>query len=756
MIAKGTTHNNGARLAAYMETSKDGERAELWELRGFAATTIKDAFRCVDAMAGATRAEQPFFHVQVRNREGEIMTRQQFEYAANRIERMLGLTGQPRAIAFHTYEHNNDQHMHVAWSRIDQDTMTARQLPYFKFRLKTISRELELHFGLEAVTNHREGPIKFAPKRAEHEQARRLGQDAHELRNAIRDCWDRSDCGTSFRAALESEGMMLAQGDRRNLVVLDLAGGVHSLGKRILDITAAKIRDRLSDLSCDELPNVKIAQAFIQERGQQKKKERQQEKPAPAWDRDRDDRAWQDAVINAAIEKEKIERQYVEPGEREARAGDRQAGTGSRKKEKSARAERPLDANAAEIRLAYSLSQSPEGFARNLDECGFKLACATKDEAERSHRTAAFAKEAGRFAPEYREGEYVAINERGQVYSLNPRTIGKSREEIDAFMRTLDGTKIQGIEATRDHIAAYKRPAAAREMFPAVPDVEGQAIRMASHAKPLSAWQQFGKASWEAAQRDSAPEHLRGPSSDIETAYRRSDNARAFVAALQERDIAVAVVTRDDVANSEIDRFYATNLTPMTPPRLREGDYVAVAGNGRVYNLNYRTTGESAERVQKFMATLDSKEFQSVYTVLKTVQERAALREIERQAFRDLSSGKLKRELDPRPTGRLGRKMRSNAGNGIKSPAAAGRKAARIVGKTLDVVSDAFASLFAPTLTPEQIRQGEIATHRRQVEGESTIDFERYTGELAQQRRQQENDREAERQRHREGGGRER
>ena len=49
MISKGTTHNNGARLAAYMTTGKDGERAELWELRGFEATTIKDAFRDVQA-----------------------------------------------------------------------------------------------------------------------------------------------------------------------------------------------------------------------------------------------------------------------------------------------------------------------------------------------------------------------------------------------------------------------------------------------------------------------------------------------------------------------------------------------------------------------------------------------------------------------------------------------------------------------------------------------------------------------------------
>ena len=87
MISKGTTHNDGARLADYMTTGKDGERAELWQLRGFGMGNITDAFRCVHAMAEATRAQQPFFHVQVRNREGETLTRPQWEHAADRIER---------------------------------------------------------------------------------------------------------------------------------------------------------------------------------------------------------------------------------------------------------------------------------------------------------------------------------------------------------------------------------------------------------------------------------------------------------------------------------------------------------------------------------------------------------------------------------------------------------------------------------------------------------------------------------------------
>jgi hypothetical protein len=424
----------------------------------------------------------------------------------------------------------------------------------------------------------------------------------------------------------------------------------------------------------------------------------------------------------------------------------------------------PLNETVASIRLAYSLSQSPDGFIRNLDETGFKLARATKDEADRGHRNAAFAAEIGRYAPEYREGEYIAINERGYATSLNRRTTGDSREEIAAFMRTADHGKIQGIDATRQDIAAYKRPAPAREMFAAPPTVTG-GIPMPAHTDPLNPWQQFGRAAREETRRDRAPDDMHGPGADIWTAYKRSDSARAFVAALHERNIAIAVVTREDVTNSEIDRHYAADLnTPRLaiPPNLREGDYVAVADNAQILNLNYRTTGEAADRVQKFMATLDRKEFQSVSAVLKTVEERAALRDIERQAFRDLSAGKLKGPKDGRPTRRQGRIIGGPVKDGIRASKDGIDKSARVtanvlggVGKGVDAIANAFASLF-PELTPEQKREAEITQHRREAEADASLDNSRTTAETTQLRRQEENDREAERERERDRGGRER
>ena len=90
MIAKGTLHNNGARLAAYMVAGKEGERAELFEVRGFASDDILAAFRSVDVQADGTRIVKPLFHVQVRNPEGEELTREQWLQVADRIESQIG------------------------------------------------------------------------------------------------------------------------------------------------------------------------------------------------------------------------------------------------------------------------------------------------------------------------------------------------------------------------------------------------------------------------------------------------------------------------------------------------------------------------------------------------------------------------------------------------------------------------------------------------------------------------------------------
>jgi hypothetical protein len=459
MIAKGTTHDNGARLARYLVTGKEGERAELLELRGFAALDIVDAFRSVHVIAGGTKCQQPFFHVQVRNPETDRLSRDQWKYTANRIEGMLGLKDQPRAIAFHIDEKTGEEHVHIAWSRIDDQTMTAKALPFFKERLKKLSRELEMHFGITLVPNERDSSIKYAPTRAEDEQARRLGLDPHVIRDTIRDCYERSDCGRSFEVSLAEQGMVLARGERRDFVVIDQAGGMHALGKRLLGVSAAQTRERLSDLPREQLPNVEQAKEFVREQTATP----QQEKTAPVWDRDRDDLAWQNAIVvaaiekakeedqkhraqaegsrheadratvadhiaweekleQAAIEKEKIERRFVEP-------------------ERGAQPVRPeLTGPAGAIWEASQHSDNAQAFMAALADRGIDLARATRADAVQSQLDSAEARIAGYWKPTFREGEIVAVTEQGQSYCLTPRNTGKDLGALEKFMGGLQET----------------------------------------------------------------------------------------------------------------------------------------------------------------------------------------------------------------------------------------------------------------------------------------------------------------------------
>src|SRR3954464_3739092 len=260
MVVKGNLHANGQKLAAYLITGKKGERAELVELRGFASSGIRDAFIDVHIQADEIRqCEKPFFHSYIRLPEGEGLFREQWKHVADRIEKQLGFDGQGRAIAFH-HQPGGNTHMHIVWSRIDLEQRRARDPGLYKNKLKEISRQLECELGLTRISSERPfGSKARAPGRKECEQARRLGTDIARIHEAIRACWDAAENGRSFMAALAAQGHVLARGERRDFVVVDHAGGLHALSKRITGATAAQIRTRLADLDPATLPSVSQA-----------------------------------------------------------------------------------------------------------------------------------------------------------------------------------------------------------------------------------------------------------------------------------------------------------------------------------------------------------------------------------------------------------------------------------------------------------------------------------------------------------------
>lgn len=253
MILKASQRGGAGQLAAHLLNDRDNEHVSVHELRGFAASDLHGAFQETQAVSRGTKCTQYLFSLSLNPPKGEIASEHDFERAADEAEQRLGLTGQPRAIVLH--EKQGRRHAHVVWSRIDADAMIAVNLPFFKRKLTDLSRELYLDHGWSLPEGLRvhggRSPLNFTL--AEWQQAKRLGRDPREIKDAIRDCWRRSDSAKALGHALEERGYYLARGDRRNFVVVDTDGVVIALA-RAAGVKTKEVSTKLGDP--DAMPSV--------------------------------------------------------------------------------------------------------------------------------------------------------------------------------------------------------------------------------------------------------------------------------------------------------------------------------------------------------------------------------------------------------------------------------------------------------------------------------------------------------------------
>jgi hypothetical protein len=407
MIAKGNHHAHGVKLAAYLVKGHPGERAELFDMRGFGSIgDLRDAFR-IEAMRArdGTKAEKPFFHVHLRGAAGEgaQLTQRQWAEIADRCDRALGLRFQPRAGSFHTDRQTGDRHLHLAYSLVavsEDGQGFVKKLGLYKKKLKTLSREIEKDFGLKIVSNERQaGHAAKGADRREFEESRRLGTDINAIRAAILDGFQKSDSGKSFAAAMRAHGFEIAAGDRRAcFVVVDQAGGQHALNKKLTGKTLEQIRERLSDLDRSRLPTVDQAKAQQADR---------------------------EAARSAA--------RTMKHGGATAAA---QSNTPFHGPEKGrggpSKALPELGKTAGEIRLAWTLTRTGEQFRREIENRGLILVYVSREQAEASQRAHAFAKASGRQNRALKEG-FGAVDRR-QRHQDRPardrRPVGRNSETV--------------------------------------------------------------------------------------------------------------------------------------------------------------------------------------------------------------------------------------------------------------------------------------------------------------------------------------
>ncbi|MAI62901.1 MAG: relaxase [Micavibrio sp. TMED27] len=260
MILKGSQRSGGRQLAAHLLKTEDNEHVEIHELRGFMSEDLPSAFIEIHAVSKGTRAKQPFFSLSLSPPPTERVPIEVFETAIEQIEQKLGLEDQPRAIVFH--EKEGRRHAHVVWSRIDTDEMKAINLPFYKMKLKDVSRELYLEHGWKIppgiIDRKDRNPLNFS--REEWQQARRVGLNPKDIKRTFQESWAISDNRNAFAAALLSKGFVLARGDRRGFVAVDYRGEAYAVA-RYAGVKAKDVRERLGDPQT--LPSIEQAKEQI-------------------------------------------------------------------------------------------------------------------------------------------------------------------------------------------------------------------------------------------------------------------------------------------------------------------------------------------------------------------------------------------------------------------------------------------------------------------------------------------------------------
>lgn len=263
MILKGSQRAGASALSAHLMNERDNEQVTLLELHGFVSDNLYGALTEVHAISRATQCKQFMFSLSLNPPKDHIATDEEFLKAADQAEEKLGLTGQPRAIVIH--EKEGRRHAHVVWSRIDVETMTAVNMPFFKRKLTDLSRDLYLDYGWQLPeglqSNGGKSPLNFTLE--EWQQAKRADVDPREIKQVLQETWERSDTKTAFSNALEERGYFLAKGDRRGFVALDVQGNVYSLS-RWAGVKTKDLKTKLGDP--DALPSVADTQADIKSR----------------------------------------------------------------------------------------------------------------------------------------------------------------------------------------------------------------------------------------------------------------------------------------------------------------------------------------------------------------------------------------------------------------------------------------------------------------------------------------------------------
>jgi hypothetical protein len=230
---------------------------------------LRGALVEMDAYAAGTRCERSLYHAAISPEPPHVLTPEQRTEAIDALGKKLGLHGHAHVVVMH--EKLGRQHIHIVWSRIDLAKMRSVSDSHNYRKHEEVARDLERRFGHDRVqgAHHERDGVERpdrTPSRAELRQQERTGITGKRVKEEVTAAFRASDGPEAFRAALQERGYSLARGDRRDYVILDEKGGIHSLARRIDGMKAAELREFMAAMNPGSVPNIEQAREIIEER----------------------------------------------------------------------------------------------------------------------------------------------------------------------------------------------------------------------------------------------------------------------------------------------------------------------------------------------------------------------------------------------------------------------------------------------------------------------------------------------------------
>ncbi len=271
MIIKGGSRSGPKQLARHLLRSDTNEEVKVLELQS-PTGDLAEALRDWQIIADGTRGTKGLYHANIDPDAKYTMTEDQWTRSVDRLEKELGLEGQPRAVVLH--QKDGRQHIHVVWQRTDITTMTLVSDSNNYAAHERASLALEKEFGHDIVPGkHAKRDREQQPEipkseinHAEWQQAERLGLDIKEFRARITDIYERSDNPQALIAGLNDAGLIVARGDKTPYVVVDTSGTHHNLARQITSTNLKGLRAFMAGVDETALPSIDEAKALQQSR----------------------------------------------------------------------------------------------------------------------------------------------------------------------------------------------------------------------------------------------------------------------------------------------------------------------------------------------------------------------------------------------------------------------------------------------------------------------------------------------------------